>query len=134
MNLANESLRRELVSMAESDLSVREELITEGSLGGFGYHPRMEAVHQSNAARLREIIEQWGWPGKRLAGEDGARAAWLIAQHAIGEPSFMRRCLSLLKEAASKGEAALWQAAMLEDRIRMYEGRPQVYGTQFQAG
>jgi hypothetical protein len=92
----------------------------------------MEAVHQSNAARLREIIEQWGWPGKSLVGEDGAQAAWLIAQHAIGDPSFMKLCLSLLKEATSKGEASAWQAAMLEDRIRMYEGRPQVYGTQFQ--
>lgn len=26
----------------------------------------------------------------------------------------------------------LWQAAMLEDRIRMFEGRPQIYGSQFQ--
>ena len=40
--------------------------------------------------------------------------------------------MGLLKGAVSKGEAPAWQAAMLEDRIRMYEGRPQVYGTQFQ--
>jgi len=44
----------------------------------------------------------------------------------------MRRSLSLLKRAAAEREVPKWQVAMMEDRIRMYEGRPQVYGTQFQ--
>lgn len=118
--------------MAENDLSVRQELVTDGSLSSHGYHSRMEAVHRSNASRLATIIEQHGWPGESLVGADGARAAWLIAQHAIGNPPFMRQCHSLLKQAASGNDAPQWQAAMLEDRIRMYEGRPQVYGTQFQ--
>lgn len=117
--------------MAENDLSVRKELIADGSLGDYAYHPRMEAVHKHNATRLAEVIERHGWPGRSLVGEEGAWAAWLIAQHAIGNPSFMRQCRSLLKQAVSKDEAAPWQAAMLEDRIRMYEGRPQIYGTQF---
>lgn len=118
--------------MAENDLSVREELIADGSLGSQGYHPRMEVVHKNNAARLTTIIDQHGWPGKSLVGEDGAWAAWLIAQHAISNPTFMRQCLYLLKQADSKNEVFPWQAAMLEDRVRMYEGKPQIYGTQFQ--
>jgi hypothetical protein len=92
----------------------------------------MEAVHKDNTARLAAIIEQYGWPGLRLVGEEGAWAAWLIAQHSIGNPPFMRQCLSLLKQAASHGEVISWQAAMLEDRIRMYEGKPQIFGSQFQ--
>lgn len=44
----------------------------------------------------------------------------------------MRQCLVLLKRAVSENEVAQWQAAMLEGRVRMYEGRPQFYGTQFQ--
>lgn len=118
--------------MAANDLSVREELIAEGSLGKQGYHPRMEAVHKINAAHLATIIEQHGWPGRSLVGDDGAEAAWLIAQHSIGNPTFMRQCLSLLKQAASHGEVLRWQPAMLEDRIRMFEGKPQIYGSQFQ--
>jgi hypothetical protein len=132
MDHSNEGLRQEILAMAENDLSVRQELVADGSLGNRGYHPRMEVLHKENASRLATIIEQHGWPGESLVGEDGARAAWLIAQHAIGNPPFMRRCLSLLKQAASENEVPRWQAAMLEDRIRMYEGRPQVYGTQFQ--
>lgn len=132
MQYPNESLGQELVALAEGDLSVREELVADGSLGLHGYHPRMEAVHKRNAARLAAIIDQHGWPGSTLVGEEGAWAAWLIVQHSIGDPPFMRRCLPLLKQAASNGEALSWQMAMLEDRIRMYEGRPQIYGTQFQ--
>ncbi|HEX5352560.1 MAG TPA: DUF6624 domain-containing protein [Rhodanobacteraceae bacterium] len=128
----NESLSQELVALAKGDLSVRSELVADGSLGLHGYHPRMEAVHKGNAARLADIIEQHGWPGLTLVGEEGAWAAWLIVQHSIGNPPFMRQCLSLLKQAASDGEAVPWQVAMLEDRIRMYEGRPQIYGSQFQ--
>lgn len=132
MRYSNESLSQELVELAKNDLSMRNELVADGSLGLYGYHPRMEAVHKRNAARLAAIIEQYGWPRLTLVGEEGAWAAWLIVQHSIGNPPFMRRCLSLLKQAASYGEAIAWQVAMLEDRIRMYEGRPQIYGTQFQ--
>ncbi|WP_157197940.1 DUF6624 domain-containing protein [Methylomonas koyamae] len=118
--------------MAKNDLSVREALVADGSLGRALYHPRMEAVHIGNAARLAEILEQYGWPGNRLVGEEGACATWLIAQHAIGNPSFMRHCLSLLKQAAADNDVIPWQVAFLEDRIRTYEGKPQIYGTQFQ--
>jgi uncharacterized protein DUF6624 len=92
----------------------------------------MEEVHQSNSARLATIIEKHGWPGKSLVGNDGAEAAWLIAQHSIGNPSFMRRCLSLLQEAASRDEVLPLESAMLKDQIRMFEGKPHIYGSQFQ--
>ncbi|MBD9356405.1 DUF6624 domain-containing protein [Methylomonas albis] len=129
---SNETLSQALVAMAKNDLSVREVLAADGSLGRYGYHPQMEAVHIGNAARLADIIEEYGWPGNSLVGEEGAWAAWLIAQHAIGNPSFMRHCLFLLKQAAASNDVMPWQAAFLEDRIRMYEGKPQIYGTQFQ--
>jgi len=132
MQCSNETLSQELVALAKGDLSVRDELVADGSLCSHGYHPRMEALHKDNAARLAAVIEQYGWPGISLVGEEGAWAAWLIAQHAIGNPPFVRYCLSLLKQAASNNEVIPWQAAMLEDRVRMYEGKPQIYGTQFQ--
>jgi hypothetical protein len=127
----NQLLRDKLVSMKEEDLRVRAELAADGSLFE-GYHPRMEEVHRHNAARLSEIIDAHGWPGHNLASEDGAEAAWLIAQHAIGEPLFQRRCLELLQAAADAGDVPTWQAAFLEDRIRVFEGKPQRYATQFE--
>ncbi len=116
--------------MAAEDLSLREELAADGSLFE-GYHPRMQQVHKSNAEGLLKIMQEHGWPGRSLVGEDGAEAAWLIAQHAIAEPDVQRQALKLMREAAEQGEAQLWQVAMLEDRIRLFEGKQQLYGTQF---
>jgi hypothetical protein len=124
-------LRRELLALATEDGRVRQELAAEGSLYE-GYHPRMEAVHQRNAASLATILDEHGWPVPSLIGPEGAEAAWLIAQHAIGEPAFQRRCLRLLQEAAGAGDLPAWRPAILEDRIRMFEGRPQLYGTQLE--
>jgi hypothetical protein len=129
-NAMDESLRNELLALAAEDRRVRAELLADGSLGD-GYHPRMEAVHRANAARLVAIIEGHGWPGRDLVGADGARAAWLILQHAIGDPPLQRRGLELLKQAVAAGQVPAWQAAYLEDRVRFFEGRPQVYGTQY---
>jgi hypothetical protein len=126
----NAALRDGLLAMAEEGRRVRAELAADGSLGE-GYHPRMEAVHVRNAAALTEIIKQHGWPGRSLVGEEGARAAWLVLQHAIGKPSLQRRGLELLRQAAGRREIPLQQVAYLEDRICFFEGRPQVYGTQF---
>ena len=45
----------------------------------------------------------------------------------------MRQCRDLL-DAASSGDAPRWQFAIIDDRIRVYEGRPQRYGTQLRDG
>lgn len=116
--------------MEDEDLSVRAELAADGSLFE-GYHPRMEEVHVRNAARLVEILDRHGWPGRALVGEDGARAAWRVLIHAIANPPLMRRGLGLLKEATEQGEVPPLQPAMVEDRIRTFEGRGQLYGTQW---
>src|SRR5262249_34030642 len=107
-----------------------QELIGSGELGG-PYVPRMEDVHRKNAARLRELIELYGWPAEDVAGRDGAEAAWLIAQHAVGEPGLQRRVLALLRTCVAEGRVPAWHAAYLEDRVAMHEGRPQRYGTQW---
>jgi hypothetical protein len=118
----------ELLEMAAEDLRVRAEVAADGLQG---YHPRMRAVHDRHAARLGQILAEHGWPSERQVGVDGAQAAWLIVQHAIGQPEFQRQALSTLSAAAARGEAPAWQAAMLEDRIRTFEGRLWRYGTQF---
>lgn len=82
------------MAMRENDLRVRSETI-KGSSTFASYHPRMEEVHTRNGARLKEIIAEYGWPGRSLVGEDGMIAAWFIAQHAIGDPPFQRKAVKL---------------------------------------
>src|SRR4051794_8313325 len=94
----NDSLRNELLALADEDQRVRAELAADGSLFD-GYRPRMAEVHRRNAARLAGIIEEYGWPGRTLVGEDGAEAACLVLHHAIGDPTLQRRGLELLWQA-----------------------------------
>lgn len=124
------ALGKQLIDLDDFDQRVRADLAADGSLFE-GYHPRMEAVHRANAARLREIIATYGWPGFALVGERGAFAAWRIAQHSIGEPAFMRQCRDLLREASANGDVHAWQHAYIDDRVRVLEGLLQRYGTQF---
>jgi hypothetical protein len=129
----NEILRAELMQMDEHDQAVRAELAADGSLFD-GYHPGMAAVHDANAARLRTIIATHGWPTEPLVGVDGAKAAHRIAQHSINHPEFMRECRRLLDEASARAEAPRWQFAYIDDRIRVFEGLKQRYGTQWRGG
>ena len=127
------ALRADLLGLAAADRTVRRALVDAGQLYGphlpkDWYHPRMAEVHHRNNARLRAIIAEHGWPGRSLVGEDGAEAAWFIAQHAVLDVDLQRQALALLEAAVAAGEAQPMHMAMLTDRVRMAQGKPQVYG------
>lgn len=119
----------ELLELVAADARTRDELVRSGELFE-GYHPRMAAVHRDNAARLRALVDALGWPTPARVGAAASDAAWLVLQHAIGEPALQRAMLPVLWEHARRGDVPGWQAAKLEDRVRALEGRPQRYGTQ----
>lgn len=119
-----------LVAAARRDLDTRTRLAASGELFN-GYHPEMEAVHDENAALLTRVFDDIGWPGRREYGDDGAGAAFLILQHAIGHPDLQRRGLTLLLDAIPEGQANPLDAAYLSDRISIFEGGAQTFGTQF---
>jgi len=125
----NEQLREKLLLMKAEDARVREELAKTGELFN-GYHAEMERVHLENARELEEMINEHGWLGKSLVGEDGAEAAWLVAQHAISLPAFSHKCLKLIEKAVAENEAEPYQFAYLNDRNCFFENRPQRFGTQ----
>ncbi|MEU4898621.1 DUF6624 domain-containing protein [Streptomyces sp. NPDC044780] len=88
---------------------------------------RLTAQHGD---RLGEIMEEYGWPTEELVGEEAARAAWLIAQHADRQLEVQRRALKLMQQAVSAGSASQRELAFLRDRTLVNEGRKQIYGTQ----
>lgn len=119
-----------LVEAARRDMQTRARLAASGELFN-GYHPEMEKVHDENAALLMRVFDDIGWPGRREYGDDGAGAAFLILQHAIGHPELQRRGLALILDAIPEGQANPLDAAYLADRIAIFEGGAQTFGTQF---
>ncbi len=128
--MAIKELSNKIIELSNADLELRNHLIQSGELFD-GYHPEMEALHVKNAEVLEEIIQVIGFPTEEKVGEEASKAAWLVIQHAISKPNFMRRCASLLEEAVHQQNASPIDLAYLKDRIAVLEGKPQLYGTQF---
>jgi len=115
-------LAAELLEMSEADQAMRSVYQTT--------HKWDSSVDEANTTRLKEIINQQGWPSITLVGKKAASAAWLLAQHADKDPDFQKKCLELMKQLP-RDEVVLWNIALFEDRVRMNTGRPQLYGSQF---
>lgn len=126
----DQALRQKLIDMVDDSRRLRARLAEGGSLFQ-GYNPELRTQHNAQAKALADIVDSHGWPDNAMVGADGAAAAWMLVQQAIGLPNFMRACLELIEAAAATGRVPRWQAALLTDRIRWLEGRPQVYGSQF---
>jgi hypothetical protein len=124
------ALRDELLRMIKEDQDIRNRAV-QAKFADASINERMAEIDRKNTARLKAIVEAHGWPGKTLVGDDGSHAAWLLVQHADRDRDFQRRCLTLLEKAVKAGEATGTDLAYLTDRVRVGDGRPQVYGTQF---
>lgn len=97
--------------------------------------PQMQAVweemvkiDEENKKKVVAILEEHGWPGKSMVGPQANSAVFLVIQHSDKET--MEKYLPMLRQAVAKGEAAKSQLALMEDRVRMNNGQPQLYGSQ----
>jgi len=127
------SLRAELLQRVAADQAAREEFaaaLRSGAAPDSGLVARLSAVDAANSAWLAVVVARRGWPGRTLAGGDGADAAFLLVQHADRDTALQARVLPLLARAHARGEATGQQLALLTDRLAGARGQPQVYGTQ----
>jgi hypothetical protein len=115
---AFKAIADELMQMSEVDQQMRKSRQWDSSLD------------VANTQRMKEIVEQIGWPTRSKVRKDASERAWLLVQHADHDHAFQRTCLALMKGQAA-GEVSPANIAYLEDRVRVAEGRPQFYGTQF---
>lgn len=119
-----------IIDLRKADLELREKLI-QNKLLGDGYNAEMKALHNRNAEILNEIIDTIGYPTIDNVGKEASDAAWLVIQHSIGQPHFMKKCLALLEKVVVENKADPKNLAHLADRIAVLEGKLQLYGTQF---
>jgi hypothetical protein len=87
---------------------------------------QMLRTDSTNLVRVRQIIKQYGYPGKTLVGEPTNEAAWYVIQHSDAIDQY----LSLIKKAAGREELPFYLYAQMLDRQLMRAGKAQLYGTQ----
>jgi hypothetical protein len=130
--LGQPALRKEILALVTEDQAARNAWISVGMKDHPEVAKRVQDIDTKSTARMKEIVKQYGWPGKSLVGEDGANGAWLLVQHADLDHDFQKQCLPLIEAATKTGEVKPQHYAYLYDRLATAEGKPQRYGTQFQ--
>ena len=137
-------LREKLIELRDRDQEIRNTVteawqrVTPNEDGTFMFDEEggeamraMNAIDSESSAFLKAMIAQHGWPTIDMVGDDGAHAAWLLAQHADAEPELQQKVLELMEPLVERGQASGALFAMLTDRVLSGKGEPQVYGTQF---
>ena len=124
------SIAEKIIDLKNADLALRNKLVQSGQLSE-GYNEEMKELHNRNAKILSDITDAIGYPTIDKVGKEANEAAWLVIQHSIGQPEFMKKSAELLKSAGDENKADPKSLAYLTDRIAVLEGKPQLYGTQF---
>ena len=90
------------------------------------YATEMERVDSLNQAIVFEILDKDGWPSN--LSNKANQAIWIVIDHS--SLAFQRKYLYLVKEKAEECILEKADYAILNDRVLMGEGKPQIYGTQ----
>lgn len=127
---ANDALRDELLAMNTRDQALQQRMHGEALSADerAALIEELREVQTTNRARFAELIEAHGWPEVQAVGPEAARAAVFLTLHATTENQ--RRYLPLARAAVERGQADGAAVAILEDRVRLANGEPQLYGTQ----
>lgn len=79
-------------------------------------------------AAITDILDKYGWVSEERVGYEANQTLWLVIQHANLETQ--EKYLPLLQESVKNKESQGWYLAFLQDRILMYKGEKQIYGSQ----
>ena len=128
----------EIHEMAQTDQAIRQELI-EWMQANPGQQPdpamafKMIGADQKHTKRLKEIVDEHGWPRISEAGHETAHDAWLIAQHAVHDQPFMETVLAAMGDYLDDDDVLKGDYALLKDRVLVHQGKNQIYGTQYKS-
>jgi len=126
---SNDSLRTALIHAAGLDADPNA---GAGALLGYEIVGTTPDAPQGDAAAaiasLRTLAQNRGstWPTKSVVGAQGVRAVWLLASR---DSALARVALHRMMEAGPE-ESPPAAVAILEDRLRIANGRKQLYATQ----
>lgn len=81
-----------------------------------------------NLVKVSNILDNRGWPSKKLIGKRGTTTLFLVLQHANQETQ--EKYLSLIEKAVADNNLPKRQYAIFYDRLLLRRGRRQIYGTQ----
>jgi len=86
-------------------------------------------IDADNTRYLKSILPADGWFRFKRDGKQVASDAWLIVQHSP-DREFQRRVLGRMATLIATGDASGADYALLYDRVAIFDGKRQRYGSQ----
>jgi hypothetical protein len=133
-NKINDSLVRQLDTVLIEDQKYREQIAsTESRYGAQSKELRdlykiMKEKDSFNLVKVEAIIDKFGWLGPDIVGNHGNHTLFMVIQHA--NLVVQKKYLPIIRIAEKNGNATGRDLALLEDRVAVYQGKKQIYGTQ----
>ncbi|WP_324680671.1 DUF6624 domain-containing protein [Hymenobacter sp. GOD-10R] len=123
-------VKQELQHIYEQDQQIRESIMAVGmdSKEAVPLFKQMRGLDSVNQVYVRTLLTTSGWPARSQVGEQAATTIFLVVQHS--NRALIRQYLPALRKRVRQGEASQTDAALMEDRLRMFSGKKQRFGTQ----
>jgi hypothetical protein len=81
-----------------------------------------------NLIKVKKILDERGWLGSDIIGNQGNTTLFLVIQHSDHETQ--DKYLPKMRDAVANGNAHAVHLALLEDRVALGKGEKQIYGSQ----
>jgi hypothetical protein len=88
----------------------------------------IEEKDSINLIKIQKILDERGWLGTDVIGNQGNSTLFLVIQHS--DLAVQEKYLPIMREAVAKGNARPSGLALLEDRVALRQGKRQIYGSQ----
>ncbi len=83
--------------------------------------------NEKNLAEMEALLDSKGWPERSQVGSSAASAPFFVIQHS--NAAAQEKYIKMFGTACRKGEGSWNQYALMFDRMRMNQDKPQRYGT-----
>lgn len=90
---------------------------------------KMRITDSINQLKICAMLDTAGWPDTKLIGDGGSNTIWAVIQHA--DLATQEKYFPLMKRAVAAGKLNIKYLCYTADRILMFKGLKQIYGTQF---
>ena len=106
------------------------ERVNSGEISSQQAEKEFREITAANLIHLKNIVKKYGYPSHSLVGETSSHNFWLMVQHSDSDLKFQKKLLKLMLREVRKNNASPRDYAYLVDRVRINNGKPQLYGTQ----
>ena len=118
------AIQEDLAERHKEDQAVRTDPVRRGDM------PRVDG---ENTAYLKKLVAEQGWIDCDRFGAETSNTAFLIVQHS-GDIPLMMAALAPIEKDVQSGKLDPQPYALLFDRIKIFTGEKQRYGTQIGQG